>query len=257
MKSLHIAFLLASIAMLSDWGRLIAQQHPASLGELKYAVIVRRHGVRPPLWTDARLNQYSSEPWPKWDVPMGNLTSHGRTLTRLLGAYERARFTQAGLLSPRGCEDAERIYIWADTDERTISTGKALAEGMMPDCNLQVRSLAPEATDPIFSPLKAGIGHPDRAIAAAAVSGRIGGHPGALVEAYRPALEIMSEVLLGCAHGPNCPPPGKTSLLDMPVAVEAGRGDHLDLPGALAAASALAQDFLLEYANGIQGKDFG
>jgi 4-phytase/acid phosphatase len=244
--------------MLSEWTPLIAQEPPTRLGELKYAVIVRRHGVRPPLWTEARLNQYSSEPWPKWDVPTGNLTGHGRTLIRLLGAYERAYFAQAGLLSSEGCEDAQRIYIWADTDERTISTGKALAEGMMPDCNLPVQSLAPGAADPIFSPVKAGFGHPDRQMAAAAVSGRIGGHPDALVQAYRPALEIMEQVLLGCKRGLNCPPQGKISLLDLPAAVEVGEGDHAaELRGPLAVASALAQDLLLEYANGMQGKDLG
>jgi len=258
MKSLRTALLLASIAMLSEWTPLIAQEPPTRLGELKYAVIVHRHGVRPPLWTEARLNQYSSEPWPKWDVPTGNLTGHGRTLIRLLGAYERAYFAQAGLLSSKDCEDAQRIYIWADTDERTISTGKALAEGMMPDCNLPVQSLAPGAADPIFSPVKAGIGHPDRQMAAAAVSGRIGGHPDALVQAYRPALEIMERVLLGCKRGLNCPPPGKISLLDLPAAVEVGEGDHAaELRGPLAVASTLAQDLLLEYANGMRGKDLG
>jgi 4-phytase/acid phosphatase len=257
MKSLHTTLLLACIAMLLEWAPLIAQQHP-SLEELKYVVIVCRHGVRPPLWTDAQLNQYSSEPWPKWDVPRGNLTTHGRTLISLLGAFERAQFAQAGLLSPKGCEDAQRIYIWADTDERTISTGKALAEGMMPDCNLAVQSLAPGAADPIFSPVKAGIGHPDREMAAAAISGRIGGHPEALTQAYRPAFEIMEQVLLGCTRGPDCPPPGKTSLLDLPAAVEVGRGDHIaELRGPVAIASALAQDFLLEYTNGMQGKDLG
>jgi 4-phytase/acid phosphatase len=258
MKSLHTALVLVSIAMLSEWPLLIAQQRPASLGELKYTVIFRRHGIRPPLWTEARLNQYSSEPWPKWDVPIGNLTGHGRTLIKLLGAYERAQFAQAGLLSAKGCEDAQRIYIWADTDERTISTGKALAEGMMPDCNLEVHSLALGTTDPIFSPLKAGIGHPDPAIAAAVVSGRIGGHPEALTEAYRPALEIVEDVLLACNRGPDCPPPGKSSLLDAPAAIEVGRGDHpAELRGPLRIAASLAEDFFLEYANGMQGKDLG
>jgi len=258
MKSRCIVLLLAAFAALPDWAPLLAQERTTSLGELKYVVIVHRHGVRPPLWTEERLNKYSSEPWPKWDVPMGNLTGHGKALIRLLGAYERARFAQAGLLSPDGCGDAKRIYIWADTDERTISTGKALAEGMMPDCDLPVQSLAAGATDPLFSPVEAGIGHPDRQMAAAAISGRIGDHPEALAQAYRPELEVMEQVLFGCQGGPNCPPPGKTSLLDLQATVEVGHGDHIaELRGPVTIASALAQDFLLEYADGMQGKDLG
>ena len=68
----------------------------------------------------------------------------------LFGAYDRLTLAKAGLLSPRGCEEAGKIYFWADTDERTISTGRALAEGMLPDC-VKVNSLAGGEADPILS----------------------------------------------------------------------------------------------------------
>ncbi len=71
---------------------LLAVSRPAGSADglqLKYAVIVSRHGVRSPTWETARLNQYSAEPWPDWDVPPGNLTAHGRTLIQLMGAYYR------------------------------------------------------------------------------------------------------------------------------------------------------------------------
>ena len=242
-------------------GVLRAQTTPRSGGELKFVVIVSRHGVRPPLWTDEQLNQYSSQPWPKWDVPPGHLTSHGATLLKLFGAYDRAQFAKAGLLSAKGCADADKVYFWADTDERTISTARAMSEGMLPGCGAKVNSLAEGEADPIFSPMGAGIGHADQALGTAAVAGRIGGHADALAEAYRPALEALEELLLGCKPGAKCPPAGadsKLSLLTMPTSLGPAKGDKLaEMKGPIATASTLAEDFLLEYTNGMTGKDLG
>jgi hypothetical protein len=72
--------------------------HPPS-PQLKFVLIFSRHGVRSPIWTEERLNQYSREAWPKWNVPPGLLTPHGEKLMRLFGAYDRATFARAGLPS--------------------------------------------------------------------------------------------------------------------------------------------------------------
>ncbi len=176
---------------------------------------------------------------------------------RCLSPSRDRGLAQAGLLSAKGCADAGRLYIWADTDQRTIETGRALAEGMFPDCAVQVHSLPEGSDDPLFSPINAGIGRPDRNLAAASVAGRIGGHPQALLEAYRPALETMQHVLAGCKPGPGCRPV-KQSLLELPAAVGPGKADRLaEMTGPLATASTLAQNLLLEYANGMAGKELG
>src|SRR5271165_7113429 len=94
---------------------------------LKYVVIVNRHGVRSPTWDAARLNQYSAQPWPDWGVPPGDLTPHGRKLVGILGSYYREWLAGEHFLNRNGCGDANRIYIWADTDQRTLETGRALA----------------------------------------------------------------------------------------------------------------------------------
>ena len=218
--------------------------------ELKFVAIVTRHGVRPPTVSNDQINPYSAEPWPQWDVPPGYLTAHGRALMKLFGAYDRAQFARAGLFTPSGCADADGVYFWADTDERTIETGHALAEGMLPGCTVEVHSAPAGTRDPLFNPVAAGVGHADPDLAAAAVSGRIGGHPEALPTAYRPALETMQQVLTA----------GKTvkrSLLELPVSLSPAADGQVEIRGPLATAYSLAEDFLLEYTNGMEGHDLG
>jgi 4-phytase/acid phosphatase len=246
-------FLSLALAVLSiPWsaGLVLAQGTRARSEELKFVVIMTRHGVRPPTVSNDQIDPYSAEPWPKWDVPPGYLTAHGRALMKLFGAYDRAQFARAGLFTPSGCADAEHVYFWADTDERTIETGRALAEGMLPGCTVEVHSAPVGTRDPLFNPLAAGVGHADPDLAAAAVSGRIGGHPEALLTAYRPAFETMQQVL---AAGKAV----KQSLLELPVALGPAKGGLLEMRGPLATAASLSEDFLLEYTNGMEGNDLG
>jgi 4-phytase/acid phosphatase len=251
-----VSLALAVVSIPWSAGFVLAQGTPASGEELKFVAIVTRHGVRPPTVSNDQINPYSAEPWPKWDVPPGYLTAHGRALMKLFGVYDRAQFARAGLFSPTGCADAEHVYFWADTDERTIETGRALAEGMLPGCTVEVHSAPAGTSDPLFRPGAAGFGPADLDLAAAAVSGRIGGHPEALLTAYRPALETMQQVLLGCQPGAKCPPV-KQSLLELPFSLGPGAGGLLEMRGPLATASSLASDFLLEYTNGMEGNDLG
>ena len=108
--------------------------------QLKYVVIVSRHGVRSPTWEAARLNQYSAEPWPDWGVPPGNLTPRGRKLIEFTGAYYRQWLSGEHLFHGKGCQDAGRITIRADREQRTLETGRALAEALLPGCSIAVYS---------------------------------------------------------------------------------------------------------------------
>lgn len=232
----------------------------AGAPKLRFAVILTRHGVRSPTWTPQDLNAYSSEPWPDWGVPPGNLTPRGSKLMTLFGSYYRLYFADAGLLRSTGCEDASHVYFLADAESRTRETASAMAAGMMPGCSLNVHSIS-DKKDPLFSPLSAGIAKPDRALAAASIAGRIGANPNALTGVYRQAFGTLREVLFGCAPDTTCPEeqkPGKRSVMNQPSSVEAGEGDHaVDLRGPLRTGSTLSEDFLLEYVNGMDGKDLG
>jgi 4-phytase/acid phosphatase len=236
-------------------GKIAAEK----IDELKFVVIVSRHGVRSPTGKLDQLNQYSRQPWPVWSVPPGYLTEHGAHLMTLFGAYDRLQMASQGLLAPSGCADAAHIRIVADSDQRTRETGKALAAGLAPGCAIEVRALPEGTPDPLFHSLEAGVGHPDSSLATAAVSGRIGGNPAGLTEAYRAPLEMLEDVLRGCAAGVACPgqAPSK-SIFDIPSSIAPGKGGHLvDLRTPLGTAATMSENLLLEYAEGMDASNVG
>jgi 4-phytase / acid phosphatase len=252
-------FVLVTIFLSASAATAGASNTAAPVPKLRFVVILTRHGVRSPTWAISELNAYSGEPWPDWGVAPGNLTPHGSKLMTMFGSYYRLYLASAGLLHPAGCEDAGHVYIRADIGSRTRETGRALATGMMPGCDVDVQS-ASSAEDLLFSPLS-GVAKPDGALAAASISGRIGANPSALAGLYRQAFGTLREVLFGCAPATPCPPEeklGKRSVLEQPSSVEESQGDHAaDLRGPLRIGSTLSEDFLLEYVNGIEGKDLG
>ena len=74
----------------------------------------------------------------------------------LMGTYYREWLSSEHLLSPQGCGDVERVYIHADTDQRTLETSRALAETLLPGCTVTVHSAPEGSRDPLFSASAAG-----------------------------------------------------------------------------------------------------
>ncbi|HTX76094.1 MAG TPA: histidine-type phosphatase [Terracidiphilus sp.] len=244
---------LAFVPCLAQAGSPAAKPDDA---ELKFVVILSRHGVRSPTDDPGKYDAYSSAPWPRWSVPPGYLTEHGFELMKLFGAYDRVRLAQEGLIAPSGCADASQVTFVADSDQRTRESARALADGMFPDCQVAVQARPESEPDPLFHSMRAGVGKPERALAAAAMEGRIGGDGSNLTSAYRPQLQALDGILAGCGRVPvgNAK---RTSIFDVRSTHGGGKDDAAKLHGPLAAGSSMAEILLLEYAEGMKGSDLG
>lgn len=253
---IQAAFLFL-LAVLGSSVTAPAQSPSQKDSELQFVVYLSRHGVRSPTGKSGQYDKFSAAPWPTWDVQPGYLTPHGYQLMKQFGAYDRAWLALQGLLAADGCTDAQKISIWADSDQRTRETGKAIAEGFAPGCAIDVHAQAEGSVDPLFHFIETSGVHPDSALAAAAVSGRIGGNADHLTEAYRAQLTALEQVLAGCGHV-NALPTKRTSLFDIPASLEPGTGSHpVELKGPVNTASTLSEILLLEYTQGMSATNTG
>src|SRR5262249_49106338 len=150
------------------------------------------------------------------------------------------------LLGKPNCADAKQTYVWADNDQRTLETARALAESILPACKIEVHSIPEGKPDPLFDPIEAGTVKPNPELARAAVAGRIGPKLDALVESHRSAFDILHRALSGNGKA-------SASIFDQPMSLIAGQ-TSATLSGPLATASTLTENLLLEYTNGMTGR---
>jgi len=224
-----------------------------------FVIYLTRHGVRSPTGKPEQYSPFSVAPWPAWNVSPGYLTEHGYRLMRDFGAWDRQQLAGEGLLAATGCDDAARVTFYADSDQRTRETGKALAEGLFPGCATQVRGLPEGTHDPLFHPLGTQADSTDPSLSLAAILGRIGGNPANLTDAYRTQLSELDSILSKCGDPPgSASAPIRQSILNIPATLEHGNPGHpVELRGPLSAASTLTENFLLEYTEGMDLSNVG
>jgi 4-phytase/acid phosphatase len=168
-----------------------------------------------------------------------------------MGTYYREWLSSKHLLSPHGCGDVGRVYIHADTDQRTVETGRALAETLLPGCEADGHSVPGGIRDALFDPVGAGIAKPDWEFAAKAVRERLGNDPRQFLDLHRAAFEALQFVLAGGGSAPK-------RLIETPEEISViATGKSVQLDEQLSLASTLSENLLLEYAEGMQGKDLG
>ncbi len=92
------------------------------------------------------------------------------------------------LIDSHGCQDSARVYIWADSSQRTLETGRAFAESLLPGCGLGIHSKPQDQADPLF----AGFGTTDPQLSLKAVQDRLTLAAPKLLADLRPALAQAS-----------------------------------------------------------------
>jgi 4-phytase/acid phosphatase len=210
--------------------------------ELRFTLILSRHGVRPPLTAASVLGLHSSSAWPAWEVPLGFLTPHGALAIRQMGAYMRLDLASKGLLPATGCAESGAFYLYADTQQRTILSTRNTFAGLQPGCDslpVNIAIVAPGVADPIFSPVPGTFPPPSAEAIAADRKAVLGNDPAVFFSLREnPELKELAHIL--------APDPAHPAV--QPI---------LDDPRPLAAASSMIEDFLLEYTDGKPMQEVG
>ena len=221
---------------------------PAKAGDfnVRFVLVLSRHGVRSPTATPAALATLAKDPWPDFGVPPGFLTAHGFVLATLMGAYYREALAARGLVAPSGCADESNVYFASDLDERTVKTAQGYAQGMFPSCAAPAVHYRTDVDDdPVFHPIAGTLWNGNRALAVAALRGRSGSDLSALRAAYADAISSVEYVT-------------RRPIPDGALAIEPGAGEDLvRIEGPFDRAQEIAEILQMEYANGFPMSQVG
>jgi 4-phytase/acid phosphatase len=209
-------------------------------GTAVFAVVVTRHGVRSFTKTPA---QYT---WPDWSpVAPGYLSAHGYTLVTQLGRYYRTYFSSIGL--SMGC-GSRGTYVYADVDQRTLETGRALIDGACgsPDALplYHKATMGPCVNDPLFDGADWLIpaGKVDTAASRAAVAAAAPNPPSEIVAQHAADFAAVQSLLDTRCSG-TCAPVDAG-----PSEITAKAGSLAELRGPLDTGSGYAESIFLEQA---------
>jgi len=215
---------------------------------LQRVVLVMRHGVRPPTQSNADLAKYADQPWPAWPVAPGELTPHGAETVRLMGESIRAAYRAAGLLPADGCGPAGTVSVWADgADERTRKTGVAMAAALAPGCDVKAGWTDAQPRDPIFGGPATGECHVSPAAVAESMKQAAGGPAGSM-----PVGDAVAR--LQAIFAPKACAGGGGTCFTAEAEKTAAAGA---MSGPFPQAAGLAEDILLEYADGKPMREVG
>lgn len=245
---------LAYALLAAGWFALPLTAAAAGDEVLQKVVIVSRHGVSAPTIPPAELESWSTRPWPAWNEPAGNLTTRGAQLVKLLGQYHREYLIAEQMIPEQGCPPRGSIYVHADLDERTRTTAQALIDGVAPGCGITHRTRPDATIDSLFHPVAAGVCRLDAMVAQTSVLQRVAGDLNSVPRDFKPSFDAL-QAGMDCCKPALCVAFGKPEgckLADLPTALSTRpNGTGVALIGALGIASAATENFLLEYAEGM------
>lgn len=211
---------------------------------LERVVLIARHGIRSPTRSITDLDARTHRIWPAWPVPPGEISAHGRDDLTLMAAALGQHYRHEGLLPRQGCTPL-MINVWADSAaHRTMESGAIMGHAIAPDCPVPGASLPAGTHDPLFNSLPDPVSPSLQAAIMTDLRMAI-----AHDRATRPADVVRASGVLqavinpdGCEAGGPCftTPDGATWQKNAPR-----------LTGGLQDAAEMAEDMLLEYAQGL------
>lgn len=240
------------LALLSVAGGTVAYaaKAPATItsdeARLEQVILLYRHGVRTPLPGEVQLDEVNGRPWPRWRESPSLLTPHGAEGVQRMAHYDRDRLVAAGLFTASSCPAPSSVWLWANTDERTITSAQAYAQGFAPGCPLSVGHLPRSSVDPLFDPVSAGAAAFDASAAVREISAQTGG-PDAITAQAGAGLTAMARIM-GCDNDASAPICDQRNWHGALRVSDDGRG--FTLTGPIASTSGTAEVILLAYAEG-------
>lgn len=123
--------------------------------QLEQVLIMSRHNLRAPLANNGSvLEQSTPKQWPEWDVPGGQLTTKGGVLEVYMGHYIREWLAEQGMVKTGECPQADTVYAYANSLQRTVATAQFFITGAFPGCDVPVHHQEKMGTmDPTFNPV--------------------------------------------------------------------------------------------------------
>lgn len=199
-----------------------------------------RHGVR------SFTKPPTAYMWPDWSpVAPGFLSEHGYVLATYLGHYYATYFDSIGL--PVDCA-SRGMYVYADVDQRTLETGRALIDGACGSPNAlpmyHDAAIGPGVNDPLFDGADwlVPAGKVDSAASRAAVAAAAP-NPPSLIVAQHAAEFAALQALLDARCSGTCAPADAG-----PSYITAKPGGLASLRGPIDAGAGYAESLFLEQA---------
>lgn len=213
--------------------------------QLQQVLMMSRHNLRAPLANNGSvLEQSTSNKWPEWDVPGGQLTTKGGVLEVYMGHYMREWLAAQGMVKSGECPASDAVYAYANSLQRTVATAQFFITGAFPGCDVPVHHQEKMGTmDPTFNPV---ITDDDAAFSEKAIQAmqkeRAGMH---LDESYK-----LLEQITRYNTSPSCKEKQRCSLTDEKDTFSATYQKEPGVSGPLKVGNSLVDAFTLQYYEG-------
>ena len=122
--------------------------------DLQQVVILSRHNIRSPLsGKGSVLDTLTPYTWFNWSSSPSSLSLRGGTLETEMGQYFRKWLEKEELFPEDYRPEADEVWIYANSKQRTIATANFFKTGLLPVADTEVEYHADYDTmDPVFEP---------------------------------------------------------------------------------------------------------